>query len=65
MKSLKRSDIFNHLQRADGWMRELHGWLWHRRDHAMIEKMRISLIRDTKAMEKLLEKLQDLNIKIK
>lgn len=62
MKTLKRKDIFNHLQRADSWMRELHGWLWHR---CRTTKLRYDLIKDINAGEKILEQLQDLNVRIK
>lgn len=45
----ERERLMKHLIRADGWMRELHGWLWNRRRDSNERKL---LIRDIKRGER-------------
>ena len=55
---MNKSRVLKHLQTCDSWMRELCGWLWHRRDNVHLKRQFDQLAKDIKRGEKLLAALR-------
>ena len=55
---MSNRQLLKHLQACDSWMRELCGWLWHRRDNSCVKRDFDLLAKDIKRGEKILAKLK-------
>lgn len=59
---MRNKAVIKHLQETDSWLRELHGFYWHRRHGGIPKKQRDRLIATIKRGEKILAALTaDLN----
>lgn len=55
---LNKRALTKHLQATDHWMRELFGWLWHRRGNTLLREQMREVAMEIKRGEKLLANLK-------